>query len=303
MPLPSFSVVTPSFNQVSYIRANVESVLAQNYPLVEHIVIDNDSTDGTVGILQEYSSVNWTSEEDRGQSDAINKAIERGSNEWIVWVNSDDFLLPGCLASVAEHIKAHPGVKIIYSNIVQTDEKGSIVRKSKPNYSPWKLSHWWWGAVQLWQPGTIIKREVFKCIGPLDVQLHYAMDFDFFLKAQDDFQFNYLDADLVAFRLHSGQKGHATEEPFIDERINTTLRYWKRRNRVAHWFYAWILYFVRGSLLFTQGLIQYERGNRLMGLGLIKRGLRRNPFALFRPEHLGFWVRKLVGRERYYRYR
>ncbi len=303
MSLPSFSVVTPSFNQSRYLRDNIESVLAQDYPLVEHIVIDNASTDGTVELLREYPSVEWISEADSGQSDAINKAIARSSNEWIVWVNSDDFLLPDCLTTVAQHIETHPDAQVFYSNIVHTDETGSITRKSKPNYSPWKLRHWWWGSVQLWQPGTIVKRTVFETVGPLDVTLDYAMDFDFMLKAQDRHPFKYLDADLVAFRLHSGQKGHATEVPFIEERIDATLLYWKRRNRLAYGLYMPILYFVRGSLLFTEGLRQYERGNRAEGLGLIGRGLKRNPLALLRPEHFGFWIRKLIGRERYYRHR
>ena len=303
MSSPRFSVITPSFNQASFIRANIEAVITQNYAQVEHIIIDNASTDGTVEVLGEYESLNWISEPDRGQSDAINKGIARSTNEWIVWVNSDDFLLPGALSTLAHYIEEHPNSSVIYSNIFHVTAAGLPLRKSNPIYSRWKLRHWWWSKVQLWQPGTVFKREVFDSVGPIDVALHFAMDFDFMLKAQDRYSFAYLDADLVAFRLHDEQKGHANEVPFIDERLKATLAYWKNKNFLAYKFYRIILYFVRGSLLFIEGLRQFERGNRMDGLRLIGSGLRRNPLCLLRPEHLGFWLRKIIGRERYYRYR
>lgn len=303
MPLPSFSIVTPSFNQARYLRANIESVLDQDYPRCEHIVIDNASSDGSAEILGEYSSLQFVSEPDRGQSDAVNKAIALSSNDWIVWLNSDDFLLPNALATLAEHIEAHPQSSVIYSNVVHVNERGDTIKLLRPNYSPAKLRYWWWHAIQLWQPGTVFRRNVFETIGPLDITLHYAMDFDFMLKAQDPFPFDHLDSQLVAFRLHAEQKGHANEVPFIDERIAATLSYWRNRNRFVYPIYKTLLFFVRGSLVFVEGLRQLERGNRIEGRDLIRQGLRRNPLAVLRPEHFGFWLRKLVGHERYYRYR
>ena len=108
MTNPGFSVITPSFNQAQYIRENIESVLAQDYPNVEHIVIDNASTDGTVEILGTYPALIWRSEPDSGQSDAVNKALQLATKEWIIWVNSDDFLLPGAMHALAAMIGRNP---------------------------------------------------------------------------------------------------------------------------------------------------------------------------------------------------
>jgi len=302
-PLPGFSIVTPSYNQARFIRRNIDSVLAQDYPRVEHIVVDNASLDGTVEILQGHPTVTWVSEHDSGQSEAVNKGVSMSRNEWIIWINSDDFLLPGALHALAEYIGSHPDVAMIYSNNVRVDENDAVLLRRAPNYTPWRLRHWWWGSLQLWQPGTVFRRSLFDAAGPLNEQLHYAMDFDFMLRAQDLSTFCYLDADLVAFRLHGDQKGHRNEIPFIDERISSTRAYWRRRNRIAHAAYAALLYFVRGSLMFVEGLRHLERGDRDRGRAFVFAGLRRNPLAVLRPEHLGYWVRRIIGRERYYRWR
>jgi len=144
---------------------------------------------------------------------------------------------------------------------------------------------------------------VFEAVGPLDVDLHYAMDFEFFLRAQDHFEFKYLDADLVGFRHHDEQKGHVGEEPFIEERIAVSIEYWRTRGGIISGLYSVLCHFVHGSLLFTEGLRQHERGNRDAGWRLIRKGLLRNPAAVFRPEHLGYWIRRLVGAKRYYVWR
>lgn len=298
MTRPRFSVVTPSYDQADYIRDNIESVLAQDYPHVEHIVMDNASADGTSEILREYPSVIWRSEADTGQSDAVNKAIQASSNDWIIWVNSDDYLLPGALRTLADHIENHRDVRVLMSNHVRVASNGVVTGRVTPNYSYWKLRHWWWAALQLWQPGLIFHRAAFDAAGPLDTRLHYAMDFDFFLKLQDSFTFHYLDADLVAFRVHDGQKGHASEVPFIEERLAATKAYWHRRSPVGDRFYRALLYFVEGSLVFVEGLRQLESDNHAAAKKLIRRGLRRNPLALLRPEHAGFWLRKSAAGRR-----
>lgn len=300
---PSFSIVTPSYNQANYIRDNIESVRTQDYQRVEHIVHDNVSTDGTIDILRHYPSLVWVSEQDSGQADAVNKAIRRCKNEWIVWVNSDDYLLPGALTSLAQYIQAYPHRRVLMSNHIRVDCDGTAIARIKPNYSPWKLRHWWWAALQLWQPGIVFHRSLFDASGPLNEQLHYAMDFDFFLRLQDIEEFHYFDADIVAFRVHENQKGHASEVPFIEERIAATNAYWERRSKAAAIFYRSLLYFVEGSLVFVEALRQFENGHHAYARALISRGLRRNPLALLRPEHAGFWLRMLIGRNAYYRRR
>lgn len=298
---PRFSVVTPSWNQARYLRVNIESVLAQDYPHVEHIVMDNASDDGSVDVLNAFPSVQWKSEPDKGQSDAINKAIQASSHEWIVWVNSDDALQPDALHTIARYIEHHPDACVIYSNICFVDAEGQPIETLSPNYSPWKMLHWWWGSVRLWQPGTIFRREVFDRFGPLVTNYHFSMDFDFYLKAQSGYAFHYLDADLVAFRKHEEQKGHSSKVRFIRERVDSTLQFWKQRNPLAYCFYSVLLFFVESSLIFVDGLRLIEQGDREQGWSQVWKGIRGNPLALFRKEHVGFWARRLIGKERYYK--
>src|SRR5690606_33372967 len=103
-PLPRITIVTPNFNGAATLRATIESVLGQSYPNLEYIVMDGGSTDGSVGIIREYADrlAHWTSERDRGQSDALNRAFARATGELWTFVNSDDRLAPGALRALAD---------------------------------------------------------------------------------------------------------------------------------------------------------------------------------------------------------
>src|SRR5262245_7113023 len=102
MQLPTISVVTPSFNQAKFLRANIDSVLSQGYPHLEHIVIDGGSTDGSVDILRNYNHLRWISELDRGQTHALNKGFRMATGEVIGWLNSDDTYCPDVLREVGQ---------------------------------------------------------------------------------------------------------------------------------------------------------------------------------------------------------
>src|SRR5690349_18748685 len=114
MPLPKISIITPSLNQAKYLEQTIDSVLMQNYPSLEYIVVDGGSTDDSHKIIQKYARhfSYYISERDNGQSNAINKGIKRATGEIINWLNSDDFLEPNCLKTIAEAF-TDPSINVV----------------------------------------------------------------------------------------------------------------------------------------------------------------------------------------------
>ncbi|RZK26019.1 MAG: glycosyltransferase, partial [Flavobacterium sp.] len=121
---PKISIITPSFNQCQYIEQTILSVLNQNYPNLEYIVIDGGSTDGTVDILKKYDGriAYWTSEPDKGQTDALNKGFERATGDIVNWINSDDYYAPDTLAQVAASFARQPVQAV--TTVVRNFEEG-----------------------------------------------------------------------------------------------------------------------------------------------------------------------------------
>lgn len=117
MKKPLVSIITTSYNQVNYLKYTLESVLNQNYPKIEYIVIDGGSSDGSVELLKSYGKkIRWISEKDKGQSNGLNKGFKRAKGDIIGWINSDDTYEPGAVKKAAEYFDKHPDVDLIYSD-------------------------------------------------------------------------------------------------------------------------------------------------------------------------------------------
>ncbi len=127
--LPLVSIVTPSFNQAKFLEQTILSVLEQEYPHLEYIIVDGGSTDGSQDIIQRYAArlAWWVSEPDQGQTDAINKGFNRAQGEIYAWLNSDDTYLPGAVLEAVEYLRAHPEAGMVYGDANLTDEKGEII--------------------------------------------------------------------------------------------------------------------------------------------------------------------------------
>ena len=132
LKFPKITIVTPSFNQSKFLERTIISVLNQNYPNMEYIIIDGGSTDGSVDIIKKYEKylTFWCSEKDKGQSDAINKGFEHGTGEIYAYLNSDDLFLPGTLQYIAEAFKSNKNYDLIYGSIYIIDKNDQITSKS-----------------------------------------------------------------------------------------------------------------------------------------------------------------------------
>jgi glycosyltransferase involved in cell wall biosynthesis len=180
--LPTISIVTPSLNQGRFIEETLKSIMVQNYPQLEHIVVDGGSTDNTLEILKRYESIypmRWISEPDEGQSDAINKGIRMAKGEVVSWVNSDDVLFENGVTVIAHAFRDNPDAGLVYGSGAKINEDGSLKRliPFRPVGS-FRLEY----VLRFLQPSAFFKRGVFLAVGGLDTDLEYAMDWDLFIK-------------------------------------------------------------------------------------------------------------------------
>jgi glycosyltransferase involved in cell wall biosynthesis len=127
------SIITPSFNQGKFIEETIQSVFSQEYTNLEYIIIDGNSTDNSIDIIQKYSEQlsYWISEKDHGQAAAINKGFNIASGDIIGWLNSDDILLPGALDKISNAFISHPDIDVVYGDYFFIDENSKILLKKK----------------------------------------------------------------------------------------------------------------------------------------------------------------------------
>ena len=217
------SVITPSFNQASFIERTIESVLGQNYPDLEYIVMDGGSTDGTVEILKKYSDrIIWKSEKDSGQSDAINKGLRMATGDIVVYLNSDDTYEPGTFEKVADFFEKNPKTKWVYGKCKIINEKDREIRKPITWYKNLLLKNYSYKKLLsenfISQPATFWKRELLGEIGYLSVEEHFCMDYEFWLRIGAKYPAGVIHDYLANFRYYSNSKsGGVSKKQFQDE--------------------------------------------------------------------------------------
>ncbi len=199
------SIITPSYNQGGFIEETIKSVLSQDYPEIEYIVIDGGSTDNTVEILKKYEGrIKWVSEKDRGQSDAINKGFGMAKGEIFAWLNSDDVYIKGAVSKAVAFLNANPDADMLYGKAMFCDEGSKIIGEYNPpevfDYKMLAVSN------SICQPSTFFRRDAFLDVGGIDLTLHHLMDHDLWMKMAKRFKVAYLPEFLSIYRLHTESK-------------------------------------------------------------------------------------------------
>jgi glycosyltransferase involved in cell wall biosynthesis len=202
-----FSIITPSYNQGRFIRDCIESVRRQEGVECEHIVVDACSTDETVSVLKEYPHLSWKSEPDAGQTDAINKGFRQATGEWCMWLNADDYLLPGALAAVRDFVTARPAVRVAYGDAIFVDGNGRMIRRKRDHRFDFGVLLFYGCYIQ--STACFYHRSVFDTGHWLDASFKVCMDFDFYVRLADaGFVFDYLREPLACFRWHESNVSH-----------------------------------------------------------------------------------------------
>jgi glycosyltransferase involved in cell wall biosynthesis len=208
---PKISVITPSYNQGHFLEETIQSVLAQQYPNLEFIVVDGGSTDNSAEIIRRYAPhlAHWQSQPDRGQSDALNQGFRRATGDFVTWLNSDDLLLPGTLMAVARAAQRHPDTQWFAGNLLWIDPEGRIelCRKGE-GWSDWLMNR---GVLNLYGPTSFFRKKLLDVFGYLREDFHYTMDTELWWRlAFNKIRFRRLEQYCWAYRLHESSKmsGH-----------------------------------------------------------------------------------------------
>ncbi len=225
---PKISIITPSYNQGQFLEQTIRSVIEQDYPNLEYIVVDGGSTDNSVEIIKKYEMniAWWVSERDNGQTHAINKGFSRATGELITWLNSDDYYEPGVLNFIGE-LYSERRFDFLAGSVNMVNMNGKFLKTRAAKWP--RLNQLFYSDdIYIAQPATIFRKELYSLYGPLDESFHYSMDFDFWMKLRfHGIEFTLIDDVITNFRVHELAKTSGGEENFVMELLDkySSLRY------------------------------------------------------------------------------
>lgn len=200
---PLVTIITPVYNQKQYIEETIESVLSQDYPNLEYIVVDDGSTDGTFDVIQKYQGkVKLLRHQNMGQYATVNKAFPLSNGEIIGIVNSDDPLLPGAVTKIVDELLSHLEILVVYPDWNLIDEKGNFLKAEKTHeYNMVDMVRW-----QHCMPGpaAFFRRGVYEELSGRNPEYRFVADFDFWLRASLLGPFKRIPEVLATFRIHPG---------------------------------------------------------------------------------------------------
>jgi GT2 family glycosyltransferase len=203
---PLVSIVTPSLNRGRFIESAVDSVRTQDYPAIEHIVVDGGSTDGTLAVLARHSStLRWVSAPDASQSAAINRGFHMASGQILSWLNADDALRPGAVRAVVETLRADAEAMMVYGQGDFVDASGRPIVPLRC-VEPFNQARLIEVHNYIVQPAAFVRRQALEAVGYVDETLHWSMDWDLWIRIGRQFPVRYLPVPLATVRLHEETK-------------------------------------------------------------------------------------------------
>lgn len=236
--LPLVTVVTPSFNQARFIRATIESVLSQDYPNLEYIIVDGGSTDGTRGVVAPYSDrLTIISEKDRGQAEAINKGLRMARGSIVAYLNSDDLFLPGAVSAAVSALGENPELGAVYGEGYRIDADGNVIARFEvtESYNLWRLVN---VSDYILQQTVFWRRDVFDTIGFFDQDLHYGLDWEILIRTGKRYVMGYVPQFMGCLREYPEAKTAAGGAARFKEIVRILRRHSSYRYPPAYIIYG-----------------------------------------------------------------
>jgi glycosyltransferase involved in cell wall biosynthesis len=288
-PGPLVSIVTPSFNSGEFLEATIRSVLDQEYPLVEYLVMDGGSMDGSLAILHRYrGQLEYVSEPDHGAADAINRGFRRAQGEILAWIGADDLYLPGAIAAAVEAFAAAPDAAVVYGEASWIDERGERLGRY-PTGAPYRPGMFRRECC-VCQPACFVRRSAAESVGLLDSSLTSAFDYDFWIRLSQRYEFHAIPRELACSRMHRRNKSLGQKRQMFEESMGLLERHYGYVP--VQWVYGHLAFQQDGADQFFAPL-RYSAGTWLRSLA---EGSRRNRSHLSR--YWAEWAGTTLGRIR-----
>jgi glycosyltransferase involved in cell wall biosynthesis len=299
--LPTVSIVTPAYNQAEFLRDTIESVLSQDYPNIEYVVLDDGSTDETPRILADYRErFTWETHKNMGQTATINKGWGMTGGDIITWLNSDDtFYDPTCVRRAVEYLLEHPEIGIVFGDSMYTEADGTELEPTRPivDFTYEKMVSTCENSIS--QPSAFIRREIVDKVGDLDSKYYYFMDWDFWLRAGIYYRIEHIDAIWSTYRLHAESKTVAQSKKAAPELEYMYKKYFARDDVPAH---------IRSTeseammnMCFTSGGYYLKGGDTVNAARMAVKAFEYNPSGKYKLTNMHKYLYCRLGNTAIYR--
>ena len=300
---PVLSIVTPSYNQGEFLTETIESVISQAGEFhIDYIIVDGGSTVNSVDVIKRYDAllqdgrfpincsgitIRWMSEKDKGQTDALIKGFRMAEGEIVAWLNSDDTYLPGTLQVIASFFCNYPETGLVYGDAHYCDIAGTVIGRYRTEEFEYDKLAWF---NYICQPSTFIRKKVFDEVGGLDDTLHFAMDYDLWVRIGKRFTCNYLPGFLSMYRLHGSSKTLLDESLYrnSEEALRLSMKYfnWAPLTRVYNSCNSYCRTRLPKFLSGRKSMVTLASVICLVFRSLwLNRGIRRNDLGLLNREN------------------